>query len=76
MGTHKNIKIIQFPKQGENLNKRVKVVFNYDKSIVALGVIVRDDIEDPFVTIIRLGDGRYILDTECQYSIGRGEEEF
>jgi len=69
MGYKKGVNIIQFPKQGENVGKKVKVIFKYDKSVVALGTLVRDDVEEPFIGIIRLDDGRYILDTECQYSI-------
>ncbi len=33
------------------------------------GVIVRDDKEEPGEKIIKLDDGRYVLATECQYSI-------
>jgi hypothetical protein len=30
-------------------------------------VVVRDDISEPFVGIIRLDDGRHVLMTECQF---------
>ena len=63
-----NIKIDSFPKQGEFLNKKTDICFHYDTSKTLGGQIVRNDIEEPFVTIIRLDDGRHILDTECQYS--------
>lgn len=33
------------------------------------GTVIRDDVEDPHLTIIKLDDGRIILGTECQYSI-------
>lgn len=33
------------------------------------GVIVRDDDEPPYVTIIKLESGRYVLATECRYRI-------
>ncbi len=69
MGYEKNIKINMFPKQGRNLNKRVNVCFHHEKSKTIEGTIVREDIEEPFIEIIKLDDGRYVLDTECQYTI-------
>ena len=74
MGVEKNIDINSFPKQYttvENsmggIGRKVEVCFNYrtDKSI--LGVIIRDDKEHPFLMLIRLSDGRVVLNTECQY---------
>lgn len=74
MGVEKNIDINSFPKQytvAENqmggIGRKVEVCFNYrtDKSI--LGVIIRDDKEHPFLMLIRLSDGRVVLNTECQY---------
>jgi hypothetical protein len=56
------------PAQGNYLGKRVAVCFHYDASKQVNGVIVRDDSEAPFVTLIALDDGRYVLATECQYS--------
>ncbi|WP_110953023.1 hypothetical protein [Anaerosinus massiliensis] len=52
-----------------NIGKKVEVCFNYDRTIVTAGTIVQDDTEPPFVTRIKLMDGRYILDSECQYRI-------
>lgn len=69
MGYVKNIKIDLFPKQGLNLNKRVNVCFHFDTSKTIEGTIVREDIEEPFIEIIKLDDGRYVLTTECQYTI-------
>lgn len=71
MGCHKNINMKDFPKQGEYLDKRVEVCFYYDTSETIGGVIVRDDMDEPFKTIIKLDDGRFILAGECQYSIAR-----
>lgn len=71
MGCHKNITKERFPKQGENLNKEVEVCFHYDMSKCLTGIIVRDDMESPWIGIIQLEDGRYILTSECQYSIMR-----
>ena len=69
MGVINTIGFDRFPKQGENLNRKVEVCFNYDTSKTANGVIVREDIEEPRRTIIQLADGRYVLAGECQYTI-------
>lgn len=69
MGCVKGISHNEFPKQGSLLNKRVSVCFNYDSSREIYGVIVRDDVEEPGKTIIKLDDGRYVLATECQYGM-------
>lgn len=69
MGNVANITAESFPRQGRNAGKRVKVCFHYDTSKTILGRIVRDDAESPGVGIIALYDGRYVLTTECQYSI-------
>tara|TARA_Y100001956_G_scaffold78324_1_gene89908 strand:+ start:1741 stop:1953 length:213 start_codon:yes stop_codon:yes gene_type:complete len=68
MGVHKNIGKDKFPKQGDWLNREVSVCFNYDTSEMINGVIVRDDNESPFTTLIQLEDGRILNATECQYS--------
>ena len=68
MGSVETIDASKFPKQGRDLNKTVKVCFNYDLSRQLSGVVVRDDAEEPFQTIIKLDDGRYVLTTECMYS--------
>lgn len=67
MGVHDNIAADKFPKQGEFLNRRTEVCFNYDSSVTFGGVFVRDDDEAPHISIIRLDDGRHVLATECQY---------
>lgn len=68
MGCVKGIGFDEFPKQGDWLHKRVNVCFNYDTSRQIPGTIVRDDMAAPFLTIIRLDDGRHVLTTECQHS--------
>ncbi len=68
MGNHENINISKFPRQGAWLGKRTKVCFHYDADSFITGTIVRDDSEEPFVTIISLDDGRVVLATECQHS--------
>ena len=67
MGSHQNINFNKFPKQGDYLNKRCKVTFNFAQNAIE-GTIVRDDIEAPFETIIQLDDGRFVRGSECQYS--------
>lgn len=67
MGCVESISYDRFPKQGTYLNKKCKVCFFYGDETIS-GIIVRDDMEQPFLTIIRLDDGRHVLSTECQYS--------
>lgn len=61
------VDINSFPRQGPYNNKRVKICFNCDTANVIMGRIVRDDYEEPWLTIISLDDGRFILATECQF---------
>lgn len=51
------------------MGRRVKVCFHYDTRQTVCGTVVRDDSEHPWKTIIRLDDGRYVLSTECQYTM-------
>lgn len=68
MGVVANVGFNRMPKQGPWLGKRTQVCFNYDTSKVVMGTIVRDDYEEPWVTIISLDDGRVVLASECQHS--------
>ena len=68
MGRHKSIAIDKFPKQGDLLGKRVMVCFHYNTKDIIHGIVVRDDTEEPYRTIIKLDDGLYVLATECMYS--------
>jgi hypothetical protein len=67
MGVVANISHDKFPKQGSYANQPVSVCFHYDTSKTIRGKIVRDDSEAPYVMIIALDDGRFVLATECQY---------
>lgn len=74
MGIQKRIDIKNFPKQHlvkeslmGGIGRKVEVCFYYNSANTIHGVIIRDDKELPFRTIIRLCDGRIILATECQY---------
>ncbi len=69
MGVDKNVSYDVFPKQGSMWGKRVKVCFNYDTDRTIGGKIVRDDVTLPYVTIIQLDDGKFVLSTECQFTI-------
>jgi hypothetical protein len=69
MGCHKKIGFDKFPRQGDFAGRRVEVVFLYDTSRKIYGTIVRDDREDPYRTIIKLDDGRYIEACECQFRL-------
>ncbi|MCV7360902.1 hypothetical protein [Mycolicibacterium neworleansense] len=59
----------RFPVQGRFKDRRVIVRFLGNPSATFAGRIVRFDVADPFVTIIKLDDGRYVLATECLYSL-------
>ncbi len=68
MGVAPNVSREKFPKQGGWLGKRTKVCFNCDADHCVMGTIVRDDHEEPWVTIISLDNGRVVLATECMHS--------
>lgn len=67
MGCVKNIYKDHFPAQGSNLRKIVKVIYHYNTKESDYGIIVRDDIEMPFETLIQLENGNIIRGTECQW---------
>lgn len=67
MGVVENITYDRFPKQGRHAFQRAEVMFHFDPQHKIGGTILRDDAEEPWVTIIALVDGRLVLSTECQY---------
>ena len=69
MGISRNISYSKWPAQGDELHQRVRVCFQYDGSRCMDGVVVRADKELPYRMIIRLDDGRFVLATECMYSL-------
>ena len=69
MGVVQTIDRYRFPKQGGWLGRQARVCFRYDTENSILGEVVRDDREESWKTIIKLDDGRYVLATECQWSI-------
>ena len=76
MGCIDTITYDKFPKQKDEnyiyprfkVGSRVKVCYHYDTLKYHYGTIVRDDLEEPFETIIKLDNGRYLRAVECQYS--------
>ena len=76
MGCIDTITYDKFPKQKDEnykypefkVGSRVEVCYHYDASKCHYGTIVRDDLEEPFETIIKLDNGRYLRAVECQYS--------
>jgi len=58
----------QMPEQGSYKGRRTNVCFHYDTSKQLEGIIVRDDMAEPYTTLIHLDDGRVLNDVECQYS--------
>ena len=83
MGCVNTITYDSFPKQRNvengcpycSVGARVKVYYYYDTSKFHLGTIVRNDIEEPFQTIIKLDNGRYLRSVECQFSYLSESEE-
>lgn len=71
MGLQKNVGYSTFPKQGSHLGKSLNVCFNYDTTKIIKGQCVRDDIEEPGRTIIKLEDGRFVMSTECQFQYAK-----
>lgn len=67
MGVHQNIGYDKFPKQGGDLGKKVNVCFNYESNKIIKGKVVRDDIEEPYLMLFQLEDGRVVRSTECHY---------
>ena len=76
MGCIDTITYDKFPKQKDKnykypqfkVGSRVEVCYHFDTSKYHYGTIVRDDLEKPFETIIKLDNGRYLRAVECQYS--------
>lgn len=73
MGVVQNINYDNFPKQNTNgfakVGARVRVYYGYDTSKFHEGVIVRSDDEEPFETIIKIDNGRFLRGVECQFQI-------
>jgi len=75
MGIKETIDYESFPKQGDWVGKRTTVCFKYDTTHTIGGVFVREDIEEPGISIIKLDDGRYLLTTECMHTYPKGASD-
>lgn len=69
MGVKANISMSKFPRQGEWLGKSCEVCFHYDSGSRIEAKVVRDDAEEPRLTIFALADGRFVLATECMHTM-------
>ena len=69
MGFVTTIDKYHFPNQTGHVNQRVEVCFHYDTTKTVEGTIIRDDMEEPFETLIKLDNGRTVRGCECQYSL-------
>lgn len=68
MGFNKNVGLDKFPPQSKSVGHVVRVCFNYECEHTILGTIVRQDVDQPYRTIIQLSDGRYVTADECMYT--------
>jgi hypothetical protein len=69
MGISQFVNADKFPQQGRHHGRRVQVIFYRDTSRQFPGEVVRDDVAEPHVGVIKLDDGRHVLMSECQYSV-------
>ena len=61
-------KKMDYPIQGQDtIGCRVMVSFDYDIDHAVPGTVIRDDMDEPYLTIIKLDDGRVVLGKECQW---------
>jgi len=56
-----------WPAQGVLLDAAVAVIFHGDTDTEYLGTVVRYDITEPHLTLIKLDNGKHVLGTECQF---------
>lgn len=69
MGIQENVGFDEFPIQSEWLGKRCRVSFRYNTERTIGGTVVRDDRQESGLMIIKLDDGRYVMATECHYTL-------
>lgn len=67
MGCVNYINYTFYPEQATDLGRKVKVCYYFDSSKVHYGTIIRSDVSEPYLTIIKLDNGRVLLASECQY---------
>lgn len=61
MGVHANITATDFPRQSDQVGKRVLLTFQDDLDAAVEATLVRDDEESPNRTIVQMDDGRCVL---------------
>lgn len=71
MGIVNTITHDKFPEQGNLVGQSVRVCFHYDTTNILKGQCVRNDMEEPYQTLFRLDNGRYVLADECQYTMDK-----
>jgi len=74
MGVVRNVGAAYWPEQGPWLNLWCWVCFDYDTSRQFEAQCIRDDAEEPRLTIFRLEDGRVVLSTECMCTMPKDRE--
>lgn len=74
MGNRAYMDADTYPAQSSDVGSRTDVCFRYDTSRCFPGTVIRDDVVDPYTTIIQLDNGRVVLAEECQYSVPRKPE--
>lgn len=57
-----------YPTQSEYVGRPARVCFNYDTANTFPAVVLRDDTGKPWLTVLRLDDGRCVLGSECQWT--------
>ena len=67
MGVEKTITPNKYPTQGKLLGKDIRVCFHYETESAIKAKCIRDDVEEPFVTIFQCENGWIVLGSECQY---------
>jgi hypothetical protein len=71
MGSSPHIDAEKYPEQSYTVGHRVTVFFGDLMNAVQFsGTVLRDDKAEPNQTVIRLDDGRIVLGTECNFSVG------
>lgn len=72
MGCVSTITADTFPAQGDWVGKEVELCFHYKTSETVKGVIVRDDLDAPGETLIKITTGlhtdKIVRGAECQFS--------
>ncbi len=73
MGCEENISFDNFPKQSEHVGQQTTVAFKGTTKLLR-AEIVRDDMESPFRTILKLKNGNFILASELWNSFNSPTE--